>query len=141
MTAHAMSDADRAFRDDFFAGRVAPAAFDHRAHLRLAYVLLVEHDVEAAVVLMRDALRAFLVRHGIDAQKYHETLTRAWLLGVRHFMAAEAPCASADEFLLRQPRLLDARIMRTHYSAERLASPAARSGFVAPDLAPIPGAC
>jgi hypothetical protein len=45
---------------------------------------------------------------------------------------------SADDFIARTPILLDSRIMLTHYSAQRLFSPAARAAFVEPDLDPIP---
>ena len=31
-------------------------------------------------------LHAFLACHGITPAKYHETITRAWILAVRHFM-------------------------------------------------------
>jgi hypothetical protein len=141
-TPHTLSSEDRRFRSDFEAGHVPPAAFDHRAHLRLGYVLLIEHgdDVDAAVAAMRRVLHTFLARFAIDPAKYHETLTAAWLLAVRHFLAGSPPCASADDFLRHNPRLLDSAIMRTHYSAATLASPAARASFVAPDLDPIPPA-
>lgn len=135
---HALSAADRAFREDFETGAVAPADFDHRAHVRLAYAYLVENDDEAAAGLMRDALHAFLRRHGIDPTKYHETMTRAWILAVRHFMARSPGAASADAFIDANPRLLDAKIMLTHYSAELLFSPEARARFVEPDLDAIP---
>lgn len=48
--------------------------------------------------------------------------------------------ASADEFIADNPRLLDAKIMMTHYSAGLLFSPEARVQFVKPDLQEIPGA-
>ena len=47
--------------------------------------------------------------------------------------------ASADEFIDRNPILLDSKIMLTHYSAELLFSPDARTRFVEPDLQRIPG--
>ena len=137
MHQHTAAPADIAFRDDFAAGRIAPAAFDHQAHVRLAYTFLVGAEADAAVEAMRDALHAFLARHGIPVQKYHATMTRAWVLAVRHFMT-KGPSDSADQFLARNPQLLDSKIMLTHYSAELLFSPAARAGFVAPDLQAIP---
>ena len=74
---HATSPEDRRFRDDFEAFRVAPATFDHRAHIRLAYVYLTEGGTEEAASRMRGALLAFLEHHAIDVSKYHETMTRA----------------------------------------------------------------
>ncbi len=138
MTRHQASDDDRAFRRAFESGRTAPAAFDHRAHVRLAYAYLVEDDADAATARMRDALHAFLRRNGISETKYHETMTRAWILAVRHFMARTPASASADAFIDANPVLLDAKIMLTHYSAGRLFSDEARAGFVDPDLQDIP---
>ena len=138
MTAHALSVADRGFRADFESGALAAAAFDHRAHVRLAYVLLAEAPPERATELMRASLKAFIARNGVDPAKYHETMTAAWILAVHHFMALTEPCASADEFIAKNPVLLDSKIMLTHYSAGLLFSPEARAGFVEPDLDAIP---
>lgn len=86
MTGYKVSPEDVAFRRAFESGLVAPAHFDHRAHVRLAYVYLAELDADAASASMRAALQAFLRHHGVAPTKYHETLTRAWTLAVRHFM-------------------------------------------------------
>lgn len=139
MHAHSLSDADRAFRTDFETFAVAPADFNHVAHVRLAYVYLAENDVDEAVRRMRAALLAFLEHHGVPVTRYHETLTRAWVLAVRHFMN-KASTSSAADFMDRNPQVLDSRIMLTHYSATVLFSPEARAAFVEPDLDPIPRA-
>jgi hypothetical protein len=137
---HRLSASDRTFRDDFELGRVTPAQFDHRAHLRLAYILLALHEPDAAAEAMRSALLRFLGHHGIDPVKYHETMTRAWIFAVRHFMERGGGTESADDFIDQNPRLLDSKIMMTHYSAGLLFSPEARARFVSPDLQEIPGA-
>jgi len=98
----------------------------------------VRSDVETAVTRMRAALLSFLEHHRNNPSKYHETMTRAWILAVRHFMEVSHSSASADAFIDANPRLLDAKIMMTHYSAGLLFSPQARSQFVEPDLGPIP---
>jgi hypothetical protein len=135
---HSLSPDDRRFAEDFAAGRIEPGAFDHRAHIRLAYTLLVERDTETALTLMRAALLGFIRHNNVPVAKYHETLTRAWILAVRHFMAISPAAASADEFIASNPRMLDAKIMLTHYSAEVLFSQEARARFVEPDLERIP---
>lgn len=129
---------DRDFAAAFEAGNIAPERFSHRDHLRLAYVYLVDSDVDAACDRMRDALLRFLDRHGITATKYHETMTRAWILAVRHFLEKTATARSADEFIDAHPQMLDPAIMLTHYSADRLFSDEARADFIEPDLDPIP---
>jgi hypothetical protein len=135
---HSLSPDDRRFAEDFVAGRIEPAAFDHRGHIRLAYTLLAEHDTETALRLMRAALLGFIRRYNVPVAKYHETLTRAWILAVRHFMAMTPAAESAADFIVRNPRILDAKIMVTHYSAEVLFSAEARARFVEPDLERIP---
>lgn len=135
---HAVSTDDRRFRRDFEACRVTPDRFGHAAHVRLAYVYLAEHDTETAIARMRRSLERFLAWHGVPAAKYHETLTRAWVLAVRHFMDRSPPAASAGAFIGANPALLDAGILLTHYSRGRLFSETARREFVEPDLMPIP---
>jgi len=135
---HALSPDDQRIQASFEACTISTAEFTHRAHLRLAYVYLAQHDVDAALPLMRDAIGRFLAHHRIDAAKYHETLTRAWLLAVRHFMDRAGSTGSADDFLSRSAVLLDTNVMLTHYSKDVLFSAAARAGFVEPDLDPIP---
>jgi hypothetical protein len=135
---HQVSPEDRQFRADFEAGRLDADSFDHRGHIRLAYVYLAEADPDTALTSLRSALQSFLRHQGIPASKYHETLTRAWILAVRHFMAASPPAASADDFIDRNPGLLDSRIMMTHYSTDLLFSREARARFVEPNLDPIP---
>jgi hypothetical protein len=135
---HAISRDDQRFIADLEACALQPAQFDHRAHIRAAYIYLTAHEVDVAVMRMRDALLAFLQHHAIPASKYHETITRAWILAVRHFMDRTPATASAESFIAANPRLLDSKIMLTHYSAEVLFSADARARFVEPDLDPIP---
>jgi hypothetical protein len=135
---HQLSPEDAGFREAFETGRVPPEQFNHRAHVRLAYVYLAENDPETACARMRSALQAFLRHHGIAPEKYHETLTRAWILAVRHFMERLSGSGSAEEFMAANPELLDSRIMLTHYSATVLFSAEARASFVDPDTSPIP---
>lgn len=134
---HKISAADEEFRLAFEGCSFPASGFDHRAHLRLAYVYLCEGPVETAHGRMRSALNAFLHHLGVDDSKYHETMTRSWILAVAHFMARTLSSVSADEFIDANPILLDSKIMLTHYSAELLFSASARAAFVEPDLEPI----
>ena len=137
MKPHGLSSEDRDFQSAFEAHTVTPARFTHEAHVRLAYVYLAQHEVEAAVRRMREALLSFIERNGIPRSKFHETITGAWVLAVRHFMDRSTSSSFAD-FVARNPELLDGKIMLTHYSASVLFSSDAREAFVEPDLDPIP---
>ena len=83
-------------------------------------------------------LLTFLETLGIDTSKYSETITRAWVLAVRHFMEGSPICTSSDEFIAWNPGILDPKIMLTHYSAETLFSDEARANYVEPHLSRIP---
>ncbi len=139
-TIHRTADDDIRFRRDFEAFRIDPATFHHREHIRLAYCYLVAHGPDAAAAFVRASITALLRHIGVDpAAKYHETVTRAWVLAVDHFMHCDTvPAASADAFIDANPRLLDKNIMLIHYAHETLFSDTARDRFVAPDRAPIP---
>jgi hypothetical protein len=132
------TEADIEFKNQMEACDFSPTEFNHRAHLRLAYNYLTENSADRSSELMRDTLNRFLVHNGVDPSKFHETLTRAWILAVHHFMNRTGNSGSADEFIDNNPEMLDTRIMMTHYSAEVLFSDEARTAFVQPDLDPIP---
>jgi hypothetical protein len=131
------SQDDRDFRAAFESCTLTLAEFNHESHLRLAYVYLVEFDLASAQNRMRDGLRAFLASHGIPPEKFHETLTRAWMLAVRHFMTRSSN-RSFVEFIANSAPLRDSRVMLTHYSSSLLFSTRARAAYVEPDLEAIP---
>jgi hypothetical protein len=138
MSIHLLSDADLELKAAFESGALPPADFSHRAHVAPAYVYLARGDVDTAIEDMRKGLSAYLRHHGIDPAKYHETLTRAWVLAVWHFMSSSGPLGSSADLIARNAVLLDSKIMLTHYSAALLFSDDARRAFVEPDLDPIP---
>ena len=102
-------------------------------HVRLAYAYLCDNTPEVACDRMKASLLRFLAHVGASPDKFHETITRAWILAVRHFMDQAGPTGSYSEFIDRAPDLLAPSIMLTHYSAETLFSDAARSSFIRPD--------
>ena len=133
-----LSDADVSFGRLFDAGDIAPSSFDHKAHLRLAYVHLATHGQDGAVATFRSSLQGFLSHHRIDPSKFHETLTQAWLQAVWYFMQRFGGTSSSDDFLAKSQVLHDPRVMLTHYSREVLFGEEARRQFVVPNLDPIP---
>jgi hypothetical protein len=71
-------------------------------------------------------------------QKYHHTVSRAWVEIVAHHVGADPDCADFDIFARRNPVLLDKRLLSRHYRSATLASGPARAGWVEPDLQPFP---
>lgn len=135
---HLLSSEDREFQKQFETCRFPPSEFTHHQHLRLAYVYLVENDSDASYRMTRDSIHRFLEYHGVELSKYHDTITRAWVMAVRHFMEQTPHCNSGEDFIGQNPVMLDPEIMLTHYSAKLLFSDEARAKFVEPDLDPIP---
>lgn len=136
---HKLSTEDKEFKTQVEACEFPVPEFDHKAHIRLAYVYLVSSKPDSAVKLMRNALMGLLKSAGIDpSEKYHETITEAWILAVHHFMKNTAKSESAYDFIEQNTKLLDTDIMLTHYSTEVLFSDEARNTFVEPNLDPIP---
>jgi hypothetical protein len=128
---------DEEFVRAFEGGQVTPEAFDHRAHVRVAWVYLREAgSLDAAIPRMRDAIVRFAAAAGA-AQKYHETITVVWMRlvdGVRQRVGA--PLETTD--VLRDfPALADKDLPLQYYSRDRLFSDEARRAWVAPDLRPL----
>ena len=135
---HLLSTEDQAFQAQLESCEFPIANFNHRAHLRLAYVYLAENDTEKSYELMRDALKKFIQHNGVDISKYHDTLTRAWFWPSVISWKKTENADSADSFIDQNPMMLDSKIMMTHYSAEVLFSDEARAKFVEPNIDPIP---
>ena len=135
-----ITDEDQLFKEQVESCEYSVSHFDHRAHLRLAYIYLLQSNNTAeSVELMRAALTGLLRHVGIEpATKYHETLTEAWVLAVQYFLDKTQCSTSADDFIEQHPEILNSKIMLTHYSAEVLFSEEARQSFVEPNLQPIP---
>lgn len=139
MMSHTISPEDMEFKEQVEACTFPIQSFDHRAHLRLAYIYLVESDADESTQKMRNALLGLLKKAGIDpSSKFHETLTKSWVLVVQYFMGKTDVSGSSDSFINSHPQLLDSKIMLTHYSADVLFSDKARNEFVKPNLDPIP---
>jgi len=136
------------FNDDEFirafeAGEIALADWDHRGHVRYAWIAL---EVEPRFDHAMDRIRCGLKTHlqlAIAAGEtpeygYHETISRFWLQLVERTRAADPACADSSAFCEAHPELLDKALLRAHYSKELLLRDAARRGYVEPDLAPAP---
>ena len=126
---------DAPFVDAFEAGRVAPEAFTHREHVRLTWACLRAQGLEAGGERVAQAIRRFAGVHAPG--KYHETITRAWVLLVWRAIEKDRE-AGFEAFLESNPDLADKRRLSSFYRPETLAGAAARAAWVEPDLRPFP---
>jgi hypothetical protein len=122
-----MTDADflKAFDDTTL------EPFHHRDHLRVTYLYLRHFGEQATRERLGPAiLRYAAARNG--AEKYHETITRAWIS-----LVAQASAQDFDAMLAAYPHLLDKNLLDRYYSPAVLQSQEARERWVEPDRQPL----
>ena len=124
-----MTDDDIA--EAFALGNIAPADFDHRAHLRAAFCLARRQPFLEACVAMRDGLQDLARRAGRPGL-YHETITVAFMSIVAQRVASR-PELAWDDFFAAHPDLMDRALLGRWYGRETLESAQARAQFVLPD--------
>src|SRR5580704_4534025 len=118
---------DQEFVRAFERCELSPDLFHHRDHIRLARIYVELEGPAKATERFRSSLRKFAAHIG-KSEKYHETITVAWMrLVVRMTDPVELE------------KLMDKRYIEKFYSPELLATDAARTRFVEPDRAKLPG--
>jgi hypothetical protein len=137
------SDADvRHIGEGLLAHALRREEWTHEAHLAACLYLLTERpdvDVDARIATIISTFNESVGGVNDETQGYHDTITRAYVAGVRLFLSqtAETGLTARVNALLRSP------IGRRDwpfgfYSKELLFSVPARLGFVEPDRAPLP---
>ena len=138
------SDAEIVHLGERFIARALPKEeWTHEAHLATTtWLLLKRPDIDVDRELP-DLIRRYNESVGgvnNDTEGYHETITRAFLAGVRRFLseadAAEPLHELVNELLVSPMGRRDWPLR--FYSRDRLLSVEARRKFVAPDLAALP---
>ena len=117
----------------FEAGQIDAAAFDHRAHVNVAWQYLEHYSLHEAVRRYCDALQRLTQALGV-AEKYNETVTWFFLILIAEKRNG-MPGATWDEFCQANPELCNdgGKVLRRFYSSERLNSSLARRVFLVPD--------
>ena len=128
--------ADDHFLAAFTAGQIANQDFHHRDHLRLAWIQIRRLGLPHALEAVTAAIRQFAAGHG-HGDRYHETMTRFWLLVVAMGISRH-PTLAFDELLAAEPHLLDKNLPYRHWSRERMGSEDARQRWLEPDLRLMP---
>lgn len=139
-----------ALSDDAFLAAVEDytlPAWDHKTHLRLAYLVLVRQGRRQAVSRIMQLISDFIDHSPRTSRgkRFHVTLTYFWIHMVHYAVALEQQRAGTGEapafeaLLAARPWLLDGGLFRRHYSDDLLLrDPAARTVFVLPDKEPLP---
>lgn len=125
---------DEEFTRAFESCEIAGTCFHHRDHIRLAWIYFHRYGAKEAEVRIADAIRRFAAHVG-KAEKYHQTMTVAWMRLVAN--AARASDGDFEEFARRNPGLMEKSALGEFYSDAILQSETARGGFVEPDLKPL----
>ena len=124
--------------DTLLAEVTASGRFGHREHVRLTWLAVCHYGTAEAVTVVSEGIRRTATYAG-KPQKYHATVSRAWVELVAHHTEHDHdPAADFDAFAARNPALLDKRLLTRFYRPATLAAPAARSGWVLPDREPFP---
>ena len=124
-------------------GSLPKAEWTHQAHLAVGLWYAVHLPADQALVAVREGIRRINAEHGVATTPtggYHETITRFYMRVICDYVAREEEKNGGD-WAGRVNRLL-ARygakdLPLRHYTKDLLMSPAARFGWVEPDLRPI----
>jgi hypothetical protein len=131
---------DREFLQAFRTQQIAASDYNHRAHVRVAYLTLLEFPFDHALIAMRDGIKALNKSHGLvetPDRGYHETLTHAWLALIHAAIRSRGRADTFEAFAAEHPHLLCHTCLRLFYSPQGM-PPHARYEWVEPDLAPLP---
>lgn len=126
---------DDAFVSAFERCTLAEEGFRHPDHVRLAWIYLMRMDLLEAIRTYSQGLKRFATTHGAP-QKYHETVTWAFMLLINERLQAEEE-GDWPAFAARNPDLLVFRdgAFFDYYPPEVLQSEVARKTFVLPHRA------
>jgi hypothetical protein len=119
--------------EEFEAGTLDPEAFDHEAHVFIAWKLLQEETLSAACHRFTAALRRLTLSLGIEG-KYHETISWFYMALIAERRARQTQ-TDWGSFAAANPDLISnaKELLERHYSAERLWSSLAKQQFLLPD--------
>lgn len=117
--------------DGFEGASLEPGTFHHEEHVRVAWLYCQRYEPAQAVERFVTCIRRLVTALGAS-DKYHETITWAYLLLIRERLEAGE---SWEEFAARSGDLLDPKgaVLRRYYSPGLLRSDRAKTRFVLPD--------
>jgi hypothetical protein len=105
--------------------------FGHAAHVRTAYLYLRAQGFAGALERTRRAIRNF-ARHLGKPERYHETITVAYLALIQQHMCQRGDGGGWAAFERDNPELLRPGLLLEYYPKAQLESDLARQVFVLP---------
>lgn len=129
---------DQEFVEAFEACTISGSEFHHADHVRLAWIYAREFGEKDAEKKLLDGIRK-LAAHVGSPQKFHYTMTVAWLKAVVGAGVAKGTVVSFSEWAEANGFLGDKEALSRYYSKERLNSAEAKARWVEPDLQALPG--
>jgi len=128
---------DQDFCEAFESLEIPKEMFHHREHIRLAWIYSHHFSEEQALARIVQGIQAFAKHHGVT-DKYHHTITVAWMRLVWHAAGQTALAPDFNTFAAARSHLLNSRLLGDYYSTARLQSDAARHTWMEPDLCLLP---
>ena len=132
-----VTEDDERFLQQFESCVLDPATFDHKAHLRVAWLYLHSGDLLSACEKTCRGIRRFAESNGAH-DKFHRTITE-FLVRAMDARIGDNNDDDFEQFLQRNPDLASDALglIQRSYSRERLGSPKARAAWLAPDLTAV----
>jgi hypothetical protein len=110
---------------------LAANAFTHAAHVRAGYLYLRAGGFDAALGRIRAAIRRYAAHLG-KADKYHETITVAYLALIQQRLCERGDAGGWRRFCEENQDLFDPDLLLGHYRRSELESELARRIFILP---------
>jgi len=119
--------------------------WNHRAHLRVAYIYLSGHGFDEGLVKIREGIKKLNAVHQVPEsvdRGYHETITHAFARIIASMIAAHnetLQITDSTSFCDAHPHLLQKTLLRLYYTRQKVMTMEAKAAFVEPDIGPLPG--
>ncbi|MCB0762709.1 MAG: hypothetical protein KDC12_14370 [Flavobacteriales bacterium] len=125
---------DEAFEVQFANCTFPPELFDHKAHIRLAWIHLKNYGLNQAIENLCTQIQIYDRTHD-EGIRYHATLTAA-AVRIVHQCMRSIPTASFEQLLNHYPELMTnlKGLISRQYSNELLGSERAKQEVLNPDL-------
>ena len=121
---------DRTFVEALESCTLPAELFDHREHVRLAWLYLRDQPLLEALPRFVTSLKRYAGSLGAST-KYHETITWAFMFLI-HERMQQSVTDTFEDFAAAHPDIFGP-ILQRYYRPETLASDLARGTFVMPD--------